>query len=93
MSERVTFWDCVREAARQPGFVELFDRLTGHHLAQLAKRSPLDAMIDEATGRDREEVIAFLAFVWETVYTRLPADVTDIEARLAACRPGKETQA
>lgn len=73
---RVTFLGCVREAARQPGLVREFDRLAGTHLSKIAERSPLDAMIDEATGRDREAILKFLDFVYECVYTRLPPEIT-----------------
>lgn len=71
---RVTFADCVMTAAATPELVEQFDRLTGHHLSKLDHRSGLDAMIDEATGRDRAAILDFLDFVWDCVYTRLPPE-------------------
>ena len=70
----MTGMDVVLACSREPGFVEMFDRLTGHNLSEIGKRAPLDAMIDEATGRDAEAFEAFIDFVYEVVVSRLPQD-------------------
>ena len=70
----MTYWECVMQCAAVPSFVAEFDRLSGHHLSTLAARSPLDMMIDEACGRDREAIMAFLAYVYEFVWTRIDWD-------------------
>lgn len=66
--------ECCATAIQTEGFVENYDRITGSHFGSLAKRSPLDAMIDQATGRETEEAAKFCAFVAETVWSRLPAE-------------------
>ena len=60
-------------AVTAEGFVENYDRLTGSHFGALARRSPLDQMIDQATGRGKDEVLKFCAFVADVVWSRLPA--------------------
>ena len=67
----LTFGDCLAAAARQPELVREFDRLAGTHLSTLDSRRPIDAMIDEASGRDREAVLKFAAFVFDAVYLPL----------------------
>jgi hypothetical protein len=51
-----------------------FDRLRGTHLSTLHRRAPIDAMIDEATGRDKEAVLVFAAFVYDFIYLPLVAN-------------------
>ena len=75
MSARVTFADCVAQAVAAPKLVSEFDRLTGHHLSTIGRRTGLDRMIDDATGRDAAACNDFLAFVWDCVWIRLPPDV------------------
>lgn len=70
----MTFGECVIECARTPAFVREFDRLAGTHLSSMGTRQPIEAMVDEATGRDREAMRMFLSFVWEFVYTRIPEE-------------------
>jgi hypothetical protein len=66
----VTLDECILYCLQQPDLVAEFDRLSGTHLSK--PRSALDAMIDEATGRDAEALLAFAAFVaaciWRPVY-------------------------
>jgi hypothetical protein len=52
-------------------FVAAFDGLTGSNL--LGRGSPLDRMVDEATGRFETDARKFIEFVHETVWTRCPA--------------------
>ena len=67
----MTFPECVSVCAKTPGLVKEFDRLTGRHLSEIGRKRPLDALIDEATGRDAEAFEAFVAFVWDCLWTRL----------------------
>jgi hypothetical protein len=48
--------------------VKEFDRLSGSHLSELRTRTPLDAMIDDATGRYDAELAKFTAFVFTFVW-------------------------
>lgn len=66
-----TFAECLFAAAGKPELLAEFDRLRGTHLATLDQRTPLAAMIDEATGRDRDAVLLFAAFVFEAIYLPL----------------------
>lgn len=71
-----TFIDTVIYCADLPEFVAGFERMTGKRLRKPA-RSALERMIDESTGNapntfDRDVVIAFAEFVYETVWSRLP---------------------
>lgn len=70
----MSFYECALLCVAEPALVEQFDRLTGHHLSSITERSGLDAMIDEATGRDRIAMLDFLNFVWEVIWTRLPTE-------------------
>jgi hypothetical protein len=68
----MTFEEVLLYCADQPEFVREFDRLYGAHLSTLDRRSGLDAMIDEATGRDTAALDKFAAFVLEFVWPYLP---------------------
>jgi hypothetical protein len=70
----MTFIGCLMQCLDTPELVREFDRLNGTHLGTVATRSPLDAAIDEATGRDKAALDQFAAFVYEFVWTRLPPD-------------------
>lgn len=72
----MTFAECVGFCATQRGLVEQFDRLAGTHLLPRLERSPLDVMIDEATGNgpSEEDMAKWTAFVWDCVWTRLPEE-------------------
>lgn len=66
-----TFAACLVAAAARPDFVREFDRLSGTHLARLASRSPTDALIDDATGRDRAALEQFAVFVFRAIWLPL----------------------
>lgn len=69
----ITFDAVVQQCAATPEFVAEFDRLTGSRLSSIGRRSPLDAMIDGATGWEDEQLRRFCVFVAETVWATLPA--------------------
>jgi len=70
----VSFTDCVLECGKNTELVEQFDRLTGSSLSKLGSRSGFDRMIDDATGYDRAQAAKFAAFVYETIWIRLPRE-------------------
>ena len=64
----MTLVDCIEYCLSQPELLIQFDRLRGTHLSRMGSRSPLDAAIDEATGRDDEAMGLFIAFVIKDIY-------------------------
>ena len=67
----MTYAECLHEAAGNAALVAEFDRLTGSELGHT--RNPIDRMIDETTGREREWALQFAAFVFEAVWLPLTA--------------------
>lgn len=57
------FLACALNVAGFHEACERFKKETGHDLNSLVKRTPLDRMIDSATGRDRAIFCAFLDWV------------------------------
>ena len=76
----LTFKKCVEDCLATPDFVQEFDRLAGCHLGAQKTQSPVDALVDQATGFDemqkeldrRDFAALFVAFVFEVVWLRLP---------------------
>ncbi len=69
----MTFPDVVIECSRHRDFVSGFNRLTNSNFGQSLNRTALDKLIDETCGAPAEPDIAmFVAFVHDTVWTRLP---------------------
>lgn len=64
------FLRCADEAIGTPELVENFNRLYGASLG--ARRSPLDAMVDKATGKQADDMRAFTRFIHDGIYLRLP---------------------
>lgn len=75
------FVKCLTEAVGTKEMVEQFNRLAGRSL--LARKSPIDQMIDRATSKDHDDMRAFCEFVHECIYTRLADEAIHI-FRLAA---------
>lgn len=80
--QKVTFMDCVFTAAAIPELVDNFNRLTGCTLGCSIPKTPLEAIIDRATGYDNKlsdeekaNIVAFIDFVYEFVWCRLPEEV------------------
>lgn len=76
----MTFYDCLMDCAKNQEFVDQFNRLTGCKVGVASIRSPLDAMIDQATGYQEtldkqmdDDLRAFVKFCHEVVWSRLPA--------------------
>ena len=69
----MNFQEVVIECIRTPGFVNAFNRLTGSKLG-IDTRTPIEKMIDEATGYidpQTEDLRKFVAFVFEVIWLRL----------------------
>lgn len=69
------FAEGCAEAASIPEFVENYNRITKSSFKLYAPRSPIEAMVDKATGFkgfDEEEAAKFAAFFYEYVWSRLP---------------------
>jgi hypothetical protein len=64
------FMRCLYTAAEEPELIAEFDRLSGTNLARCG--TPLDLMVDDATGRTDDAMAQFVHFVWEAIYSRLP---------------------
>lgn len=63
----------VLYCAEQPEFLKEFNRLTGCKLGK--PRAPVEVLIDEATGyvpNSEDDMLRFIAFVYETVWRTLP---------------------
>ena len=65
---------CVLEAADTPEMVEGFDRLYGGHLGRIFTESPIEYMVDKATGFRDEQFLKFAEFVHQFIYLLLPDD-------------------
>jgi hypothetical protein len=73
----MTFEDVLMECAGTPEFVREFNRLTGFALDEA--RTPIDRMVDEATGRERAALGAFTMFVYECVWLTLPTPTEETQ--------------
>lgn len=65
----MTFEECLLHCAGSKELVEQFDRLTGSNLSM--KGSPIELMVDRASGRTNAEIDAFVGFVHEFVWLPL----------------------
>lgn len=70
----MTFMDVLHECISNRDLVSEFDRLTGHHLSRVEKRTALDIAIDQACGRDDAAMADFVAFVRECIWDRFASD-------------------
>ncbi len=68
----MTFEDCVRKCLANKPLVTEFDRLNKSNLS--CKGAPIALEIDKCTGRLESDVKAFIAFVWDAVWTRIPRE-------------------
>ena len=72
---RQSFAYIVGQCAGNAEFVAQFNRLMGCNLGQSASRAPINKMIDDACGASGEsldDMGRFCAFVYETIWLRLP---------------------
>jgi hypothetical protein len=66
-----TYAECLHAAASEPALVAEFDRLNGTRLATIGQRTPLDTMIDQATGHEVAELAQFCQFVFWAIWLPL----------------------
>jgi len=64
---------CLLTALANEELVRQFDRLTGSNLQ--GQGTPIDRMIDQATGRNEKDMEAFIEFVKEFIYQPISKDV------------------
>lgn len=67
-SDGLTFALCATEAAGCTELVSQVDRLYGTNL--LRRGSPIELMVDHATGRQDTDMQTFLRFVWNCIFIR-----------------------
>lgn len=71
------FTDVVLFCAGKDDLVKEFNRLYGCRLGRSRHRTPMERAVDEATGfagESDEDMAKFTAFVWNCIWTRLPAE-------------------
>lgn len=82
------FTRCAHEAIETPELVENFNRLYG---ASVGRGTPLEREIDSVTGKSDDDMRAFINFVHDGIYLRVPDET--IEAfRAAASLAPQETR-
>ena len=90
----LTFEECVKECLGNEDFVKEFDRMMGCSVGG-KPRDALTVMIDKATGHDelktKEDYKKFVAFVYETVWLRLPEGAKD-PTQVVAPPPGQSME-
>lgn len=69
--DRITFLQCVFQCAQCDSFVKEWCRMRGLMMAT----SPIDRMIDSASGYDSTIAATFFEDVYDLVWTRLPPEV------------------
>ncbi len=62
------FWRCLEVSLLQEGLLQEFDRLRGTNLMRYG--TGIDLLIDEATGRTKADIQAFMKFVHDAIYLR-----------------------
>ena len=72
----MNFLETVEYCMGVPEFVENFNRLSGHTLGESIKLSPIERMVDDASGfnPEAENIKAFMDFVHEFVWIRVTHD-------------------
>lgn len=73
---RSEYWKCVNAALESYDLVEQFDRL--HKTDLLGKASSIEREIDRVTGKQESDVLQFLIFVHECVYSRIPPETWEV---------------
>lgn len=66
------FLACVYQAVETPELVRQFDRLYGADLSH--RRAPIEQMIDQASGKSSSDMEAFMHFVHDSIYMRVPEE-------------------
>lgn len=64
------FMKCLDGAIETPELMQQFDRLFGATI--VSRKSAIETIVDKATGKHDDDCRAFVAFVHDAIYTRLP---------------------
>jgi hypothetical protein len=83
---------CIAEATSSPELLANFDRLYGCRLSSIGKQSPINRMIDQATGFQNDQLKKFVEFVHQSIYLTMP-DKAVHAFRLAALTQGAQHEA
>lgn len=67
-SDGLVFLQCVEATLQTKEIVEQVDRLYGTSL--MRRSSPIERMVDDATGKSDEDMQTFLRFVWNCIFIR-----------------------
>lgn len=67
-SDGLTFMQCLEASAGSIELVQQFDRLYGATIA--SRKSPIEKMIDDATGKTKDDMAQFCRFVWNCIFIR-----------------------
>lgn len=70
----LAFMRSLHEAIETPELVSNFNRLYG---ASLGAGTPLERAIDQATGKSEDDMRAFIDFVHDSIYLRLPDEAIE----------------
>lgn len=68
----IPFFVCLKETLETQGIVENFNRLYGASLGQA--KSPIEMMIDQATGKCDSDMTKFIDFCWDSVFVTFGGD-------------------
>jgi hypothetical protein len=68
------FIDLAIRCSHQTELVREYDRLSGAAFGSVIKATGLNAAIDEASGRTKDEWMKWMAFVFEFIWIRLPPE-------------------
>ncbi len=66
----LSFLVCVQQASECMELMRQFDRLYGATL--VSRSSPIEKMVDKATGKQADDIQAFLRFVWNCIFLTVP---------------------
>lgn len=66
----MTFLDYVNTCLGNRELLIEFDRLRGTNLSEIGCASPINSMIDEATGRNEDSMAKFVEFVYDAIWCR-----------------------
>ena len=68
-ADGLSFLHCVKEASECIEMVAQVDRLFRTNLMQ--RGSPIERMVDDATGRNDSDIQTFMRFVWNCIFIRV----------------------
>ena len=70
----MNFIEVLGVCVRNKELVREFDRLNGANLSMMG--SPIDLMVDEATGKQKDDLRKFVDFVYEFIWLRVELEET-----------------